>query len=599
MMIVILGPDGCGKSSVIDALNNDLGDTFKTIDYFHLKFRLKPGSQHQNTRTVSNPQGQKTYSPLLSVIKLLYFLIIYNLGYWMHAKRIQSPDHLLIFDRYYHDLIVDPKRFRYGGPEWLTRQVLHWIPAPHLCILLDAPSEVLQARKQEVSFAETTRQRDAYRALVQQLQNTASGSRQANRCSSYIIDAARPLLAVAQEVSTRIRTYQTSMNPSAPSPLIQSVVQQLFPSGAEVVPSSHPAAPDTLCWPYLVIPGKAGHPRWILPKNPTLGLPGLQFWWPYDLASRLRWRLILWAYQLGILHWHPHVQSIQIQWQKFSDWSHLGWENPYPPIPVIYVGEPLARGKAVASLVDSQQKTCQLIAKAPVGKAAADKIRHEAAMLQHLAITQADIAPQLRCIQTDSGLSTQQVLALPSSPRAFSSAHLRYLINLPQTHPTTLAEQGALLQKRLTTCNPAISKPHWQALQGLLKELRSEATPVTSVIVHGDFAPWNLKIKPDGTLIAFDWEEGTLNGLPFYDLLHFHFIQQPIEKRTRALVSPLLEQPLTQEYMQHFTLTPNWCQHLFSYFLLDYWCRRLEEGDGEIADWFFSIILQKTLDETP
>ncbi len=596
MMIVILGPDGCGKSSVIDALKNDLSDTFKTIDYFHLKFRLKPGSQHQNTRPVSNPQGQKTYSPLLSMIKLLYFLIIYNLGYWVHAQRIHSPDHLLIFDRYYHDLIVDPKRFRYGGPEWMSRKVLRWIPKPHLCILLDANPEVLQARKQEVSFAETARQRDAYRALVQEPPQNISGSRQTNHCANVIIDAALPLSAVAQEASTRIRTAQ---HPLATCSRIQTVVQPLFPEGVNALPHNHPPAPDTLYWPYLVIPGKSGHPRWILPKNPQWGLPGLQFWWPYDLASRLRWRLILWAYQLGILHWHPHVQSIQIQWPQSSHWAHLGWKNPHPPIPVIYVGEPLARGKAVASLVDSQDQTCQLIAKAPVGKAAADKIRHEANMLKQLAITPADIAPQLHFIQTDSGLSTQQALALPNSPRAFSRTHLNYLLHLQQTHRTSLSEQGAQLQQRLTTCTPALDALHHQALHRFLQEIQSDETPVARVIVHGDFAPWNLKIKPDGTLIAFDWEEGSLTGLPFYDLLHFHFIQQPIDKRTRALLSPLLEQPLIQEYMQHFGLTPNWCQHLFSYFLLDYWCRRLEEGDTETADWFFSAILQKTLDDTP
>ena len=40
-----------------------------------------------------------------------------------------------------------------------------------LIFCLDAPPEVIQTRKQEVSFEETTRQREAYRELVSKLPN--------------------------------------------------------------------------------------------------------------------------------------------------------------------------------------------------------------------------------------------------------------------------------------------------------------------------------------------------------------------------------------------------------------------------------------------
>jgi thymidylate kinase len=42
---------------------------------------------------------------------------------------------------------------------------------PDLVVLLDAPAEVLQGRKQEVPLAETERQCRAYRAVVQSLSN--------------------------------------------------------------------------------------------------------------------------------------------------------------------------------------------------------------------------------------------------------------------------------------------------------------------------------------------------------------------------------------------------------------------------------------------
>jgi hypothetical protein len=47
-----------------------------------------------------------------------------------------------------------------------------------------------------------------------------------------------------------------------------------------------------------------------------------------------------------------------------------------------------------------------------------------------------------------------------------------------------------------------------------------EGTQVPSTIVHGDFAPWNLRIHK-GVISAFDWEYGELDGLPLIDETHY------------------------------------------------------------------------------
>lgn len=41
------------------------------------------------------------------------------------------------------------------------------------------------------------------------------------------------------------------------------------------------------------------------------------------------------------------------------------------------------------------------------------------------------------------------------------------------------------------------------------------------VFQHGDFAPWNILVKPNGSLKAIDWEYGTAEGFPFIDLAFF------------------------------------------------------------------------------
>ena len=45
-------------------------------------------------------------------------------------------------------------------------------------------------------------------------------------------------------------------------------------------------------------------------------------------------------------------------------------------------------------------------------------------------------------------------------------------------------------------------------------------TRVPSTIIHGDFAPWNLR-EHDGCTVAFDWEYAELDGLPFIDETHY------------------------------------------------------------------------------
>ena len=63
----------------------------------------------------------------------------------------------------------------------MARLVGRVFPQPDLVILLDAPAEVLHARKQEVSLEETARQREGYLELVQELPN------------GHVVDASKPV----------------------------------------------------------------------------------------------------------------------------------------------------------------------------------------------------------------------------------------------------------------------------------------------------------------------------------------------------------------------------------------------------------------------
>ncbi len=194
MMVVLLGPDGIGKGSVSAALGKCAGRGLPPGAYFHLRPALWK-SKPRSDAPVTDPHGRPPRKRFLSIMKIFYFLFAYNAGHFRNVRPQRAGNGLVVFDRYYHDILVDPLRYRYGGPMWLARWIGKLIPKPDLWILLDAPTEVLQARKQEVSFEEAARQRGAYLRLVQSMRN------------SVVVDASQPLDKVVTDVNSAILTY--------------------------------------------------------------------------------------------------------------------------------------------------------------------------------------------------------------------------------------------------------------------------------------------------------------------------------------------------------------------------------------------------------
>lgn len=184
LVVAILGSDGSGKSTVIDRIQQDIAPVFRRLQRYH----LRPGVKAGRTSSVPNPHDVTPRNPWMSVLKLIFWWVEYWLGFMFKVwpQAIQST--LVIFDRYYFDLLVDPLRYRFSEPKGFARLVAKLIPQPQLVIFLDAPAEVIHSRKQELGLEELERQRQAYRALVQAMPN------------GYIVDASRPSDQVAHNV---------------------------------------------------------------------------------------------------------------------------------------------------------------------------------------------------------------------------------------------------------------------------------------------------------------------------------------------------------------------------------------------------------------
>lgn len=189
--VAFLGPDGSGKSSVILPVREGLAEAFRRTHYQHLKPSFRKGAEGQ-AAVVTDPHGKPSRGLPGSLAKLLHFWSAYVIGVPVLIRPLLMRSTFVIFDRYYHDLEADPRRYRYGGPLWLVRMLGRWLPSPDLVFVLDAPAEVVQARKAEVSLAEGRRQREAYARVADHIERAC------------LIDVSRPLAEVVTDVREHV-----------------------------------------------------------------------------------------------------------------------------------------------------------------------------------------------------------------------------------------------------------------------------------------------------------------------------------------------------------------------------------------------------------
>lgn len=154
------GPDGSGKTTVIDLICSNLSKAHNNIELFHFRPTVLSniGEVAHNaglTKTVDKEfnkphRGAKT-GFFNSILRLCYYTSDYIIGYYRKIRKSLYRRSTIIFDRYYTDIIADSRRSRiYLDTHFLYYWGKLFIPSLNYNILLTADADTILARKQEL-----------------------------------------------------------------------------------------------------------------------------------------------------------------------------------------------------------------------------------------------------------------------------------------------------------------------------------------------------------------------------------------------------------------------------------------------------------------
>ena len=169
-----LGPDGSGKSTLTDLLVERLGghaDVLKVHRVYLgsgqplLWTRKLTRRLHGKTgpRAAAKPATARDVSPR-RLRGPLHVMADEILRYWVQVRPRLAPHGVVLVDRYAYD-VLRVNNHTVQRP-WFRRLAVAIIPSPQVTFLLEGDPEVITARKQELTVAETTRQLHAYRKLA-------------------------------------------------------------------------------------------------------------------------------------------------------------------------------------------------------------------------------------------------------------------------------------------------------------------------------------------------------------------------------------------------------------------------------------------------
>lgn len=507
---VILGPDGSGKGTIINRLKLIHAGYYNIIESFHwrpgflppLKNIYKPWKWRETSNTpVTNPHGSRPSGYIFSFIRLFYYLFDFVIGFYFTTYRLLIRNALVIFDRYYYDIIVDPLRSRIKLPSWLIKLFLPLIPKPDVTIYLDASPETLYKRKPELPITELSRQINEFRELILNLPNPV------------IVSTEKSLDEVVYEVSSAILNK------------ISEKIEN------EIIMHKGFLFNFNLAQGYVALPSKKKC-RWIIPTNPNLAKKSWDLYLPYSFKGRIFKNVMKFLSARGLLS-VLKAQKLTLDLVDESELLKKCIAEVFKRddfVLAISTGTPGSFRKITAMIIDSNGK---VLGYAKIGETppAIERIKNEARILKQIVNSYwLSVISVPKCLYEGEVGNAYVMIQTPapfegkSGSSMFNEGYAEVLANLIKTSLITKKFLDSEFYKNLKygiESYPLSYRNIFKEGMQYLEETIGEKEIYFS-LSHGDFAPWNM-LWNNREAFLFDWESASVETPAGIDLVHFLF----------------------------------------------------------------------------
>ncbi len=180
-LVSFSGVDGAGKSTILEETRQLLSKKFrkKTVVIRHRPSILPIlssfiyGKKQAETRSASRlPRTGNNTSQLNSLFRFGYYFADYLFGRSYIFFKYQIRNYIVLYDRYYFDFIIDPKRTNLTLDKTFTKTLYRFVQKPKINFFLHAPAEIILERKKELPPEAIKSLTAGYQSLFSELRQT-------------------------------------------------------------------------------------------------------------------------------------------------------------------------------------------------------------------------------------------------------------------------------------------------------------------------------------------------------------------------------------------------------------------------------------------
>ena len=163
--IVVVGPDGAGKSTIVASLAELADANGVAVSRSHFRPALLLPECEIGT-AVEDPHREEPRSTLLAIARTIVVWLDFLAG-WLVPWRRDRHRGLLLLERPWLDQVVDPRRYRLSRRTSEVVPILgRFLPQADVCVQLTGDSQQIHERKPEIGAAEVARQQDQWQLLA-------------------------------------------------------------------------------------------------------------------------------------------------------------------------------------------------------------------------------------------------------------------------------------------------------------------------------------------------------------------------------------------------------------------------------------------------